>query len=56
MENTKKIKSIVLPEGELKVVGEGKEFFLMFNGTTISYSKNYSKISELFDEFLRKLW
>lgn len=56
MDNIKKIKSVVLPEGELKVVGEGKQFFLIFNETTIYYSKNYSKISELFDEYLRKMW
>lgn len=56
MDSIKKIKSVVMPEGELKVVGEDKQFFLMFNDVTISYSKSYSKISELFDEYLRKMW
>lgn len=56
MNTTIKIKSVSMTQGNLELVEIDGTYMLSFNNTVIMYSKEYKKINNIFDEYLKKLW
>lgn len=53
---TIKIKSISVTNGTLELNEIDGTYVLSFNNSPLMYSKNFIKINNLFNEYLKKMW